>query len=105
MWRIWSSTGFRQLRSSERNILNDMEKGFSTDAGLLSSMKHPIKSEKKKPVKIGNRCYIGEHAIPKAKWLENAECPNCGSMDLMDARGMGLCVACNKFVKPKKSKR
>ena len=68
-------------------------------------MKLSSKSAEKKPVKIGNRCYIGEYAVPEARWLENVECPNCGSTNLMDARGLGLCVKCNKFVRPKKSKR
>jgi hypothetical protein len=53
-------------------------------------------------VRIGKRCFVGEHAVPEARWIEGAECPVCGGEELMDAMGMALCIRCNKFVKPKK---
>lgn len=59
--------------------------------------------KKKKPQKLGKRCYVGEHVVPCVRWLEGAICPRCGSTELMDADGMGLCVKCNKFVKPRKA--
>ena len=48
------------------------------------------------------RGMINEYAAPEVRWLEGVECPICGCGDLMDALGMGLCVSCNKFVRPKK---
>jgi len=66
-------------------------------------MMMPSKAKKEDKVKIGSRCYIGEHAVPSARWLENVVCPYCGCKDLMDAQGAALCVKCNKFVKPKKA--
>jgi len=58
--------------------------------------------KKSNKVKIGKKCYIGEHAVPEVKWIEDANCPMCGGDRLMDATWMALCVECNKFVKPKK---
>ena len=55
-------------------------------------------------VKIGNRCFVGEYAVPQVRWVEGATCPVCGGERLMDAQGMALCVSCNKFVKPKKTR-
>ena len=66
-------------------------------------MKKSGRPKSKKPVKIGKRCYIGEHAVPSVKWLVNAKCPRCGGTDLMDAHSMALCIKCNKFVKPRKA--
>jgi hypothetical protein len=55
-------------------------------------------------VRIGRRCFVGEHASPQVLWVEDAVCPICGGDQLMDAHGMALCVPCNKFVKPKKTR-
>jgi len=54
-------------------------------------------------VRIGKRCFVGEHAAPQVLWVEDAVCPICGCNQLMDAHGMALCVSCNKFVKPKRT--
>ena len=54
-------------------------------------------------VKIGEHCFVGEHAIPQVRWVEGATCPECNSDQLMDANGLALCVSCNKFVRPKKT--
>lgn len=60
-----------------------------------------VKNETKK-IRLGGRCYVVEHAVPTARWIENARCPLCGGNNLMDAVGMALCVDCNKFVRLKK---
>jgi hypothetical protein len=52
----------------------------------------------------GGCFYVGEFACPEVRWIEDAKCPICGSDQLMDALGMGLCVPCNKFVKPKRNR-
>lgn len=65
-------------------------------------MKKAVPSKKSDKVKIGNRCYVIEHAVPQVRWVEDAICPVCGSDQLMDAHGIALCVSCNKFVRPKK---
>ena len=57
--------------------------------------------KKSKPRAI-RKNLIGEYAEPSVRWIDGAECPICGGGELMDALGMGLCVDCNKFVKPKK---
>jgi len=62
-------------------------------------MNRTEETPKKKP---GKRRLIGEYAEPSVRWLKGVRCPICGGEDLMDALSMGLCVKCNKFVKPKK---
>jgi hypothetical protein len=74
--------------------------------GDMEANDHNIKKagDKKRSskVKIGRRCFVSEHATPQVRWVEGATCPICGSGQLMDAKGMALCVSCNKFVRPKK---
>jgi len=66
-------------------------------------MKKTEEAPMQKP-RRGRKFYIGEYAEPSVRWLEGVDCPICGGEDLMDALGMGLCVKCNKFVRPKKRK-
>jgi len=63
-----------------------------------------VGKKKDSKVKITRRCFVGEHAVPQVRWVEDATCPVCGGDQLMDANGMALCVQCNKFVKPKKAR-
>lgn len=58
-------------------------------------------TQRKRP-RAGRKFYVGEYAEPTVRWLDGVCCPICGGDDLMDALGMGLCVKCNKFVRPKK---
>jgi hypothetical protein len=59
--------------------------------------------ERKKPrPKAGRNIRFCEYAEPSVRWIDNAECPICGGSDIMDALGMGLCVDCNRFIRPKK---
>jgi len=53
---------------------------------------------------LGRRYFIGDFASPEVRWIENAVCPICGCDRLMDAGKLGLCISCNKFVKPLKKK-
>jgi hypothetical protein len=78
-----------------------------SDGGMEANDHHMTKAGGKKgsaKVKIGNRCFVGEYAAPKVRWVEGATCPLCGGEQLMDAQGMALCVSCNKFVKPNKTR-
>lgn len=78
-------------------------KGFQSDAGYYNHMKKAEETAKRKP-KAGRKFHVGEYAEPSVRWLEGVCCPVCGCEDLMDALGMGLCVNCNKFVRPEKKK-
>jgi hypothetical protein len=63
-----------------------------------------VSKRRSSKVKIGEHCFIGEHAVPQVRWVEGATCPECDGDQLMDAKnGLALCVSCNKFVKPKKT--
>lgn len=68
-------------------------------------MKQSESPKKGRKVRIAEGCYIGEYAVPQVKWVEDADCPLCGGDELMEAKGMALCVSCNEFVKPKKRRR
>lgn len=61
-------------------------------------------TEKNSKARATRRFHIGEFASPRVKWVEDAECPICGSDQLMDAFGMALCVPCNKFIKPERKR-
>lgn len=63
----------------------------------MNELSHTKNAKKER---LGKRCFVGDFVSPEVRWIENAVCPNCGCDRLMDAGKMGLCISCNKFVKP-----
>lgn len=83
------------------NILNHSERIFNgiVIQESMSELSHHKSANKER---LGRRCFIGDFASPEVRWVDNAVCPDCGCDKLMDAGKMGLCISCNRFVKPKK---